>query len=113
MSFFEPDCSWCYRQMKTLNRLHEDCPHRVQPLLVGINGNRRQLQKELRKAKVRYPAFSANRDLLRTTGKIPATPLTLIVDRQGQFLSAIRGYVPEVKLRAVLKQHGLGQCKPI
>ncbi len=91
ISFFEPDCAWCYRQMKTFNRLLEHC-HHLQPIGVGINGNRQALRKELRKAKARFPGLIANRALLDSLGTIPATPWTLVVNPQGEQLATLRGY---------------------
>lgn len=102
MSFFEPECTWCYRQMKAFNRIQEHCDHSVQPIAVGINGKPQRLQKEIRKAKIQYPALQASSELLTQVGDIPATPWTLVTDTQGIILGHIRGYMPEPKLRKIL-----------
>ena len=93
LSFFEPNCPWCYRQMKVLNKIESSCNHQVQPVVVGINGDARALRKELRKAKVTFPALKANKALMEQFS-VPATPWTLMIDGDGQVLTAIRGYMP-------------------
>lgn len=98
LSFFEPDCSWCYRQMKAFNRIEQACPEHIQPLAVGINGKPRELRRELRRAKVKFPAFSGTSELLAAVGKVPATPWTLVADGNGTVISTLRGYIPLEKL---------------
>lgn len=98
MSFFEPDCGWCYRQMKALNRLVESCPLHLQPVAVGIKGKAPELRQELRRAKFRYPAFAGTGKLLNAVGKVPATPWTLVTDGNGTILTTLRGYIPLEKL---------------
>jgi peroxiredoxin len=88
VSFFEPDCSWCFRQMKAFNRLVETCDH-VQPIAVGVNGNNQQLRKELRRAKVQFPGLKANRQLIEAVGDVPATPWTLVADQQGNLVATM------------------------
>ena len=94
LSFFEPNCSWCHRQMKAFKKIQEQCDDTLQPVVVGINGNAQQLKKEVRRAKISYPALQANRSLLQYTGEIPATPWTLLLNRQGDTLATLRGYIP-------------------
>ena len=36
VSFFEPDCAWCFRQMKALNQVEDQCGEHLQPLSVGV-----------------------------------------------------------------------------
>ncbi|WNO08495.1 TlpA disulfide reductase family protein [Teredinibacter sp. KSP-S5-2] len=102
LSFFEPECTWCYRQMKAFNRIQEHCDHSVQPIAVGINGKPQRLQKEIRKAKIQYPALRATSELLNQIGEIPATPWTLVTDPQGTVLGHLRGYIPEPAIRKIL-----------
>ncbi|HCO59884.1 MAG TPA: hypothetical protein DIT58_06780 [Porticoccaceae bacterium] len=93
LSFFEPDCPWCYRQMKVFNQTQAQCNEQLQPLSVGIRGTDQKLRPELRRAKVSYPAVRGTPLLLRLVGEIPATPWTLIFDPQGQLLGTWRGYM--------------------
>lgn len=94
ISFFEPNCKWCYKQMKVLNQLQESCKHSVQPVAVGVHGRRSELKQELRKAKVNYPAFIASDELLQATGAISSTPITLIISDKGEFIAPLTGYIP-------------------
>jgi len=93
LSFFEPECRWCYRQMKVFNRLHADC-QAVTPVAVGIHGDTRSLRQELRRAQVEYPAVRANRSLISIVGEVPSTPWTVIVSSSGEIISTIQGYYP-------------------
>ena len=103
LSFFEPNCPWCYRQMKVFNRIEAACQHSVQPMVVGINGDARALRKEIRKAKVKFPALKANKQLMEQFS-VPATPLTLVIDSGGEVLTAIRGYIPLKDFADLFKQ---------
>lgn len=98
LSFFEPNCRWCYRQMKVFNQVSKNCPHKIQPVAVGINGPTRKLRKEIRRAKVEFPALVATHELLNAVGKVPATPWTLVADQNGDLVTTLRGYMPAEKL---------------
>ncbi len=102
LSFFEPDCKWCNKQMKALNKLQQQCGHSVQPVAVGVHGKRRELKQELRKAKVSYPAFLASRELLETTGNIASTPITLVIDESGEFVAPLQGYISLTTLAEII-----------
>ncbi len=93
LSFFEPDCPWCYRQMKVFNQIQEQCSEQLQPLSVGIHGTDQKLKPELRRAKVTYPAVRGTPPLLELVGEVPATPWTLILGPEGQLLGTWRGYL--------------------
>lgn len=101
MTFIEPECPWCHRQMKVLNILARDCSSGVQPIVVGINGNKLALRKELRKAKVNFPAFEASKQLREAVGDVPATPWTILADPNGKVVTTLRGYIKKEKLLAV------------
>lgn len=102
LSFFEPNCKWCHKQMKAFNQLQKNCSHVVQPIAVGVHGRRSELQQELRKARVKFPAFAANKELLLTTGDINVTPITLVIDEKGEFIAPLRGYIPLTQLTELL-----------
>jgi thioredoxin-related protein len=93
LSFFEPNCPWCYRQMKVFNKIEASCHQHIQPVVVGINGDVRALRKEIRKAKVNFPALKASKELMQQLS-VPATPWTLLIDADGRVVTTIRGYVP-------------------
>jgi len=99
LSLFEPDCGWCYRQMKTLNRISRECHSHLQPISIGINGSAQRLRRELRKAKVSYPALAASQKWLAKLDGVAATPWTLVVDTEGQIVTTLRGYKPYEELQ--------------
>jgi hypothetical protein len=94
ISYFEPECSWCYRQIKMLEVMHDQCGEKIQPLLIGTHGNRQELQAFLHRTHTHLPAFEASEALLKITGDTGATPLTLIIGAQGEITEKIRGYAP-------------------
>lgn len=99
LSFFEPDCRWCYRQMKVFNEIHNQC-QAIKPVAVGIRGDSRALRKEVRRAQVEYPAAEATSSLLAIVGEIPATPWTLVVNQKGEIIASVRGYYRQEQWQA-------------
>ncbi|PLW69618.1 peroxiredoxin family protein [Pseudohalioglobus lutimaris] len=104
LMFFEPECSWCYRQFKVLNKLYAQCPGEFRPVAVGVNGSRRELLAEYRRVRPAFPAYQASSKLLAAIGGVPATPFTLMADGSGKPLGWLRGYMPEDELRPLLRQ---------
>ncbi|HEY6527426.1 MAG TPA: redoxin family protein [Cellvibrionaceae bacterium] len=94
LSFFEPDCPWCYQQIMTLKKLQARCADNTQIILIGVHATRQQLQQELRRVKTNLPAFEVNQTLLEITGPIAATPLTYFFNGAGIPSQVIRGYAP-------------------
>lgn len=111
MMFFEPDCSWCYRQVRTINRLGEDCGAKFTAIAIGVNGNRAALQKELRRLRPDFPAYQASPALMEAIGEIDATPLSLLGDSNGDFLNWARGYLPEDELAAFIGDRDGPVCR--
>lgn len=103
LSFFEPNCRWCYRQMKVFNQVSRNCSHKIQPVAIGINGPAPKLRKEIRKAKVEFPALVATHELLSAVGKVPATPWTLVTDQNGNIVATLRGYMAAEKLNRLFE----------
>jgi thiol-disulfide isomerase/thioredoxin len=101
LSFFEPDCPWCYRQMKVFNQIQSECDERLQPLSVGIHGTDQKLRSELRRAKVQYPAVRGTPALIQLTGEINATPWTLVFGPKGKLLVTWRGYMKFAQVQAL------------
>jgi thioredoxin-related protein len=93
--FFEPECTWCARQIKMLEEINHFCGFAVQPVLIGTHGNRQALQAFLRRTQTQLPAFETSTALLKITGDVSSTPLTLIIDAHGAISEKIRGYSPD------------------
>lgn len=103
ISFFEPECGWCRKQLKELAQL---APARQMPVVAaGIGGNApglRQLVSGIDHIhKVQAPAA-----LLRALGGIKATPLTLLVNGQGEVSFVARGYLGEEGNEALVARAG-------
>ncbi len=95
VSFFEPDCPWCYRQILMLNDVQQRCSDQLQVILIGTQGTRQQLQNELRRSKTLLPAFASSSALLQLTGPIRATPVTFIFNGQGVKVAELKGFAPQ------------------
>jgi thioredoxin-related protein len=95
LSFFEPECSWCYRQIVLLDKVQKQCGNNVQVILMGIHGTRQELQRDLRRIKTESPAYEASQALLNLTGDITATPITFFINTQGEITHKLRGYASD------------------
>lgn len=104
VSLFEPDCRWCLKQMKVLNRISQECTDALQPLAVGIHGQKTALKRELHRARVQFPALQASPSWLQSIGEVPATPWTLVVDTQGKLITTLRGYFEFEKIQNAFPQ---------
>lgn len=111
MVFFEPDCSWCLRQIRAINELQAGCPGGVAAIAVGVNGNRKQLQKALRRIRPEFPAYEASPELVESLGGVPATPFTLLGDTNGEFVNWTRGYLKTAELRSFVDTHQPLRCE--
>lgn len=110
MMFFEPDCSWCFKQFRVFNQLSDECAGSVRLVAVGVNGSRRELLSEYRKSKPQFPTYQASASLLDAIGGVPATPFTLVADAQGQPLGWLRGYMGASRLKALIQQQFGESC---
>ncbi|MFQ6371167.1 TlpA family protein disulfide reductase [Shewanella sp. YIC-542] len=90
--FFKPDCPWCHKQAKALDKLHQQCAF-IHPVALGVNGNKLALKKALFNLQFPYPGYMAPRNLIADLGGIPATPITLLL-QQGNVIAAFRGFTP-------------------
>lgn len=109
MMFFEPDCTWCYRQVRAINDIGRQCGDTFSAIAIGVNGNRQALQKELRRLRPDFPAYQASPELLESLGGIDATPLSLLGNADGDFANWARGYMPSDKLVSLMQDStGLG-----
>ena len=104
ISFFEPECSWCFKQLKDLEKLSHRCDQAIQPLAIGVNGATPELKQLFARTRVSFPAFVASKRLQADIGGIPATPISVFIGAQGQLLGATRGYKPLPELYELLSQ---------
>ena len=104
MMFFEPQCPWCFKQGKAFNALLKLCPNTVNIVALGTHGDKSSLKKEWWKMKLHFPGYLTGQAMLNDIGTIPATPITLIADEQGNLTSHLRGYVKLDELLPMLKK---------
>lgn len=99
LMFYQPDCRWCGLQMQAMQAVQSACPQVVMQL-VGIRGSDRQLRAELRRHRSELPAFAGTDTFLRKVGGVEATPMTLVLNAQGEEAGRHRGYLDEEQLLA-------------
>lgn len=110
LMFFEPECPWCLKQGKAFNQLLSQCPNAINIVALASHGNKSALRKAAWKMKLHFPAYLANQTMMKSLGPLPATPITLIIDEQGQLHSYLRGYVKLAQLLPQLKQEFELKC---
>ena len=104
--FFEPNCSWCYKQAKVFDQLAAACPQ-LTMFGLGVNGSRVALQKEAWRLRVTFPLWMASQSMLASTGPIKTTPLSLLLDDAGKIIFSARGYMDAARWREALIEHGV------
>jgi len=107
---FQPDCSWCKKQGKTLAAAFEQCQSSVNISLVGAKGSKSQLKKALKHYHKSIPAYKADSKFLRNIGGYQASPTTLIYDANGQLVVKKRGFISYEKLAQALELISNGDC---
>lgn len=93
LSFFEPDCPWCYKQIKALKKFQAHCPNQLNIVLVGIHGKKQQLRQELKKTQSKLPAIEYTPALKKRIGKIAATPTNVFLEHNGKLAAKQRGLI--------------------
>ena len=102
MLFFEPDCNWCLRQVRAVNKLSTTCDGDFAAIAVGTGGSRAELKRELRRSRPAFPAYQVSPRLFDALGGIEATPLILVGGADGAFVTHVRGYTPAESLLETL-----------
>jgi thiol-disulfide isomerase/thioredoxin len=108
--FFEPGCPYCFRQARVLNQLQRECPA-LNPVAVGLNGDRRALQKEAGRMRAEFPVLEIDERLQRDIGKIEATPLMLVGDRSGMLVTWLHGLQSAAVLRSLIERVDSTACR--
>lgn len=102
MMFFEPECSWCIKQARILEKLQSQCENSFTPVMLGVHGNRVALKRALFDLGVKLPAYKASKPLVQAMGGIPATPILLVTDKEGRYRQYYRGMTTKDKLQPLL-----------
>ena len=104
--FFEPNCSWCFKQAKVFDQLAAACPQ-LTIFGLGVNGSRIALQKEAWRLRVAFPLWMASQSMLASTGSIKSTPLSLLLDDAGEIVFSAKGYMDAARWRDELTKQGI------
>jgi len=107
---YQPDCKWCKKQGQWLAKAQNQCNKDINIVLIGNNGNKQQLKRELKHFHQKIPAFQANRKLLTAIGGIKASPTTLVFDQKGNLIAKRRGFITNSKLTDVANLITQGKC---
>lgn len=107
---YQPDCKWCKKQGQWLAKAHKQCNKDIDIVLIGNNGKKQQLKRELKHFHRDIPAFQANRKLLTAVGGVEASPTTLVFNEQGALIAKQRGFVKSSKLADVANIISKGKC---
>ncbi|GAA4893771.1 TlpA family protein disulfide reductase [Ferrimonas pelagia] len=102
MLFFTSDCPWCHKQARILRSLQQHCSKQFTPVALGVGGDRNTLRRELHRMRVPFSGFITGSEMVNKMGGVPATPLMLITDKNGNFAHFQRGLLPEEQLKQVL-----------
>lgn len=115
--FFEPECTWCARQLRDLEQRRQDDAGglsalrepvlasdgiAVRVLAVGVNGDAGELGRTLRRTGWHGPGIEAGRQLVSHLEGVPATPYWLLIDPATRSHVAIRGYLPPIKVQRLI-----------
>ena len=107
---FQPKCSWCKKQGKTLAEAFKQCKSSINIRLVGVKGNIRELRKEFKHYHQSIPAYVADHKFLRAIGGYEASPTTLIYNEENQLITKKRGFIPHNNLSEALTILSKGRC---
>lgn len=108
-SFFMPNCRWCQRQHKALKLVSESCPE-LQSVMLGVNGTRNALRKELKREQNQFAAYIASNNIVQAIGDKSPVPMMLIFNREGKLMLNTVGYRDQASLRTLLTKHGVANC---
>lgn len=108
---YQPECKWCKKQGKWLAKALEQCSESIDIILIGNNGKKQQLKRELKHFHDEIPAYLANRKLLTAIGGVEASPTTLVFNQLGKLIAKKRGFVSDSKLSDVAKIISQGSCQ--
>lgn len=97
MLFFEPDCPWCLKQIRLLNKLQENC---AEPEVVGIglNSSFRILKRTVQQYRPTFPTFFADEHLLSDLGDVAGLPFIIYVNQAGHFVKYARGFQNKARI---------------
>lgn len=110
MSFFMPNCRWCQRQHRELIKLQAQCPT-IQPIMLGVQGSKLKLKQELKREKNTFPAYIANKNIIKAIGAKSPVPMMILFDKFGEVVLKTVGFTPIEKLTKLFSDNQLMVCQ--
>jgi len=89
---FAPDCRYCHFQVKHLNQWRFNQSETDLAVVgLGVNGQLLALKKEAFSLKASFPLLMGSPAFTRQLGKVPATPILVLLSREGHLMDFRRG----------------------
>jgi len=104
ISFFEPDCTWCLKQMRALHALVATDPAGYAAVAVGVGGPNSVLRQWALKVNTNLPLLRGTAEFQAAVGGITVTPYNLVFDTNGRYLTRGTGYLTVPQLRALAER---------
>ena len=102
VTFFENKCRWCLRQMNTYQDFQSEI--KASFIMVGVGDSKIELRHWAKRAGTSLPVAYASDELLSLVGAPQVTPMTLIFDPQGGFITKVTGYIKAKNLEQLAAQ---------
>lgn len=106
INFWATWCPPCRKEIPALMRIQEEYQDKGFSV-IGISmdeGGRKIVSKFVKKLEMNYPVFIGNAKLGRNFGGVMGIPVSFLVDRQGNVVKRLDGYISEkVLIREVEK----------
>ncbi|MBQ4848697.1 hypothetical protein [Pseudoalteromonas sp. MMG012] len=105
LSFFTPECTWCKKQHRVLTELAVIC-RELNPVMVGINGNKVGYKQTLRRMSNTLPAIVAPQGLVAALPNL-SVPRVIVIDSKWQVVTHLVGFSDAEMLLDILQQNNM------
>ena len=106
VNFWATWCPPCRKEIPALMRIQEEYKDKGFSV-IGISmdeGGRRIVSKFVKKLKMNYPVFIGSAKLGRNFGGVMGIPVSFLVDREGNLVKRLDGYISEKVLKRELEK---------
>ncbi|MBR9729111.1 TlpA family protein disulfide reductase [Shewanella intestini] len=110
LMIFQPGCPWCKKQGHIIEKLQQACGDKIHFNLVGDNGSKQQLKRELRHFSKQLESLQSSNLFIRQSGGVKGYPTTLVIDNQGHIVAKHRGFTSQKLLRRLTNELSHGEC---
>jgi len=98
---FQPNCSWCALQSRTIHKMQKNNELSDRYLAVGINGRKSALVNEVFKTGLKLPAYQSTGPFIAKAELDKSSPVMLILNQKGQLLKKLVGYQDKTVLKQI------------